>query len=120
VCAPRQTLLRLLYDDEGVFYRRYHAVVSKDDAAKVTPWATGGGGGGGANGAGSAASAAAPGEAPAVATRSVTFTKRMDIPAAVTRLLGALPPALARFLSHIPRFLSLMRACANPHAPPVR
>jgi hypothetical protein len=102
----RQTLLRLLYDDEGVFYRRYHAVVSKDDAAKVTPWATGGGGGG-ANGAGSAASAAAPGEAPAVATRSVTFTKRMDIPAAVTRLLGA---PLFRPLSHIPP-LSHTRSC---------
>jgi hypothetical protein len=76
--AARQTLLRLLYDDEGVFYRRYHAVVSKDDTAKVSPWA-----------APPHDASAPPGEPPALATRSVTFTKRMDIPAAITRLLGA-------------------------------
>jgi hypothetical protein len=76
-----QALLRLLYDDEGVFYRRYHAVVSKDDGARVSRWAQ------------------LPRDAPPVAglpppapgdlTRSVFFVKRMELPAAITRLLGA-------------------------------
>jgi hypothetical protein len=64
-----------------VFYRRYHAVVTKDAAARVSRWAQ------------------IPRDAPPVPglpppasadiTRSVFFIKRMELPAAITRLLGA-------------------------------
>ena len=81
-----QALLRLLYDDEGVFYRRYHAVVSKDDGARVSRWAQ--------LPRDSPPVAGLPPPAPGDLTRSVFFVKRMELPAAITRLLGAASGAL--------------------------
>ena len=63
-----QTVLRLLFDDSGAFLRRFHADVNADDHCVVTPWAQ------------------VPGNASA--KRCVSFTKRMDLPTAITRLLG--------------------------------
>ena len=79
--ADAQTLLRLLYDDEGVFYRRYHAAVSKDGEARVSRWAPA------ASGAPPVAGLPPPAEGEL--TRSVSFVKRMELPAAITRVMGA-------------------------------
>ena len=76
-----QALLRLLYDDEGVFYRRYHAVVTGDAAARVSRWAP--------LPRDPPPVPGLPQPAPGDLTRSVTFVKRMELPAAITRLLGA-------------------------------
>ena len=61
-------MLRLLFDDSGAFLRRFHADVNADDHCVVTPCAQ------------------VPGNASA--KRCVSFTKRMDLPTAITRLLG--------------------------------
>jgi len=71
----------LLYDDDGVFYRRFHAVVSKDATARVTRWAPA-----------RADAPPVPGlppPQPGDLTRSVSFVKRIELPTAITRLLGA-------------------------------
>ena len=79
--AAPQTLLRLLYDDEGVFYRRYHAVVSKDAEARVSHWAPAP--------PNAPPIPGLPPPAPGELTRSVAFIKRMELPAAITRIMGA-------------------------------
>ena len=61
-CPPR-LLLRLLYSDDGCFLRSLHAAVTHDAAASVTPWLAG--------------------------KRTVHFTKTLDLPAALLKLLGA-------------------------------
>ena len=83
-----QALLRLLYDDEGVFYRRYHAVVSKDAGARVSRWAQ--------LPRDAQPVPGLPPPAPGDLTRSVFFVKRMELPAAITRLLGAASGALRK------------------------
>ena len=75
---PPPLLLRLLYDDAGAFFSRYHAEVSRDAAAAVTPWAPL-----------RAEQDGPPGQPRPLATRAVRFVKRMELPTAVTSLLGA-------------------------------
>ncbi len=65
--APR-TLLRLLYSECGDFTKAFHAAVTKDEAASVTTWARG--------------------------SRTVTFTKRLDLPQAILKLIGACLPGV--------------------------
>jgi len=67
-CPPR-LLLRLLYSDDGCFLRSLHAAVTHDAAASVTPWLAG--------------------------KRTVNFTKTLDLPAALLKLLGACAPLVA-------------------------
>ena len=61
--ADTQTALRVLYSD-GAFFSAYHARVG-DAATRVTDWD------------------------PATRTRTVSFQKRLDIPAPIARVLGA-------------------------------
>ena len=96
-----QALLRLLYDDEGVFYRRYHAVVTGDAGARVSRW--------GAVPRDAPPVPGLPPPAPGDLTRSVSFVKRMELPTAITRLLGA--PALLR------RAVRCSQAAASPAEP---
>jgi hypothetical protein len=63
--------LRTLFDDEGRFFTEYHAAVSKCPEARVTRWDA------------------------ASRTRTVCFLKRLDLPAALTRVLGARVPQRA-------------------------
>lgn len=93
-----QALLRLLYDDEGVFYRRYHAVVTGDAGARVSRW--------GAVPRDAPPVPGLPQPAPGDLTRSVSFVKRMELPSAITRLMGA-----QGLLRH------LLRAVAKPPHP---
>ena len=61
--ADTQTALRVLYSD-GAFFSAYHARVG-DCSTRVTDWD------------------------PATRTRTVSFQKRLDIPAPIARVLGA-------------------------------
>jgi len=63
--TPAQLAFRLLFDNEGAFFTAYYQETC-GEAACVTPWARDG----------------------RVARRTVTFTKRLELPAAITRLLG--------------------------------
>jgi len=63
--TPAQLAFRLLFDNEGAFFTAYYQETC-GEAARVTPWARDG----------------------RVARRTVTFTKRLELPAAITRLLG--------------------------------
>lgn len=76
--VPPPLLLRLLFDDAGAFFCQYHSEVSRDTAATVTPWAPL-----------KAEQDGPQGQPRPLATRAVRFVKRMDLPSAVTSLLGA-------------------------------
>ena len=80
-----QAAFALLFDDAGAFVTSLHASVTKDPNATVTPWACASQSPlkGDANTAASTCSH--PG---AVARRVVRFTKGVDVPAVVARLLG--------------------------------
>jgi hypothetical protein len=67
--ADTQTALRVLYSD-GAFFSAYHARVG-DCGTRVTDWD------------------------PATRTRTVSFQKRLDVPAPIARVLGARPPPSA-------------------------
>jgi hypothetical protein len=64
--------LRLMYDDAGAFFARHHAVCSKDAEARVSRWQ------------------------PDTRTRTVSFTKRLDMPAALAKVFGARGSAAPR------------------------
>jgi hypothetical protein len=62
-CAPA-VALRTIYDDAGAFFAEYHRTVSKDAGASVSSW-------------------------DGSRTRTVSFLKRLDMPAALAKVLGA-------------------------------
>jgi hypothetical protein len=63
--------LRVIYGDDGFFFRRYHAEAGDDPAASVPPWD------------------------PADGSRTVTFSKAMALPSVIERLLGPVSAAAA-------------------------
>jgi hypothetical protein len=94
-----------------VFYRRYHAVVSKDAGARVSRWAQ--------LSRDAPPVAGLPPPAPGDLTRSVFFVKRMELPAAITRLLGAAGGALRKRapLQRGGRYSRRLRCSAEARAP---
>jgi hypothetical protein len=62
--------LRLMYDDAGAFFAKHHSVCSNDAGARVSRWE------------------------PATRTRTVSFLKRLDMPAALAKVFGARGAAL--------------------------
>eukprot|EP00227_Mantoniella_beaufortii_P013646 CAMPEP_0197577806 /NCGR_PEP_ID=MMETSP1326-20131121/2296_1 /TAXON_ID=1155430 /ORGANISM="Genus nov. species nov., Strain RCC2288" /LENGTH=268 /DNA_ID=CAMNT_0043140925 /DNA_START=258 /DNA_END=1061 /DNA_ORIENTATION=- len=71
--VPLETFLRVVYGDDGFFFRRYHADAGDDPAASVPPWDLSDG------------------------TRVVTFCKTMALPSVIERLLGSAASTTLRF-----------------------
>ena len=74
--VPPLTALRVLYGD--AFFGAYHAACSADAAARVTPWHAG------------------------TRTRTVSFLKRLDMPAALAKVFGAWHFTRARLRPALP------------------
>ena len=63
--VPARNALRCLFASAGTYFREYHRTYTQDDAAAVAPWDE-------------------------TRCRVVTFKKKLDVPAVVLKLLGAL------------------------------
>lgn len=61
--APPRQALRVLFASAGEYFRSYHSAYTKDDACSVAPWDES-------------------------RRRVVSFKKKLDVPAAVLKLLG--------------------------------
>lgn len=66
--VPARTFLRVVYGDDGFFFRRFHHETGECPDASVPPW-----------------TARSSGDA----TRVVVFTKTMSLPSVIERLLGS-------------------------------
>ena len=72
-----QTFLRVVYGDDGFFFRRFHAETGECEDAVVPPWE------------------------PITGSRVVRFSKRMTVPNPVEKLFGA---SAADVIAGVPRF----------------
>ena len=75
--ARAQTFLRVVYGDDGFFFRRFHAETGECEDAVVPPWE------------------------PITGSRVVRFSKRMTMPNPIEKLLGA---SAADVIAGAPRF----------------
>ena len=89
--VPLATFLRVVYGDDGDFFRRFHAETGGRDDAVVPPFE------------------------PVSGARVVAFSKAMSLPAVIARLLGSSVAALAS-----PLALPKGRPPSRPHSLPRR
>ena len=71
--VPARTFLRVVYGDDGFFFRRFHHETGECPDASVPAWNSGGMGD----------------DAGSPSTRVVVFTKTMSLPSVIERLLGS-------------------------------
>ena len=94
--VPASIALRTMYDDAGAYFAAFHRAVSRDADARVSGWDA------------------------ATRTRTVSFIKRLDMPAALAKIFGAGPTPQAAgpstAVGSAPSALPLRARRARAHA----